>query len=129
LRGGLTLPGGLKNPFPRRNVPWGADGLSPRRISVNYEGQLPHISHVAHFPDDRSPLGIFDLAGNAQEWTSSLDSAGLRITRGGNWAETSMANLVDFVAPDNPRPPGSQVYTLGLRCVADEISITTASHF
>ena len=31
---------------------------------------------------------IFDLAGNASEWTQEASSTGTRVTRGGNWSWT-----------------------------------------
>jgi formylglycine-generating enzyme required for sulfatase activity len=51
---------------------------------------------VGSFPDDKSPLGVHDLAGNAAEWTSTGDTHDIdgkpdpaaRVFRGGSWYDT-----------------------------------------
>ncbi|HUQ01654.1 MAG TPA: SUMF1/EgtB/PvdO family nonheme iron enzyme [Kofleriaceae bacterium] len=113
-RGGLTLADDTANPYPRRNLPWGAP-VEPIPANVN-DGVAPAPAPVGSHPGDVSPYGVLDLAGNVHEWTSSVDEAGLIITRGGNWAETHAADLHEFVAIENPRPPGLTAYFLGVRC-------------
>ena len=50
-----------------RRYPWGDD---PVKWSQNRV--FRQIDPVMSFAEDRSPYGIFDLAGNAQEWTRDL---------------------------------------------------------
>ena len=50
-----------------RRYPWGDD--PPKWSSARVFRQ---IDPVMSFPEDRSPYGIFDLAGNAQEWTRDV---------------------------------------------------------
>lgn len=47
--------------------------------------QAPGWSDVATRPKDRSPFGIYDMAGNVSEWTESTDDPGLPVIRGGNF--------------------------------------------
>ena len=56
---------GVKN----RPNPWGSEPISPARANYDfhYGGTLP----VGSLPDGATPEGIFDLLGNAREWTTS----------------------------------------------------------
>ena len=51
----------------RRRYPWGDDP-----VKWSHNRVFRQIDPVMSFPEDRSPYGIFDLAGNAQEWTRDL---------------------------------------------------------
>jgi eukaryotic-like serine/threonine-protein kinase len=56
-----------------RMFPWGND--APNQSLLNAAGQndgFRYTSPVGSFPDGRSPYGLFDMAGNAFEWTRSL---------------------------------------------------------
>ncbi len=117
FRGGLTLPDGSINPFPRRTTAWGtAEIVGLANIYV--EGRLPRISAIGAFPKDRSPHGLLDLTGNASEWIAINDPSETRYIRGGSWGWTTSADFTDYTASDNPRPPDAHDYTYGLRCVA-----------
>ncbi len=113
LRGGEQLPDGTANPSPRRNLPWGSalEPLPPWVTRVR-------VAEVGEHPEDVSPYGVLDLAGNVTEWTSSLsDAAGIRVVRGGNWEEAITGpSLVDFIALDNSRVQRYRRYSLGFRC-------------
>jgi formylglycine-generating enzyme required for sulfatase activity len=137
LRGGLQLPDG-PNPAPRRNTPW----ASPRPHAWELARIVPDAALPAagpafgqaadgrrpaptgSYPDDRSPYGALDLAGNVQEWTldPEPDTEHMplrqrpRITRGGNWFDTSAAALDDYMAIQNPRSPRARLPFLGARC-------------
>ncbi len=118
LRGGLTIDG-KPNPVPNRNLPWGIP-VEPIQASLKMkEGP----GDVGSFPRDVSPYGVLDLAGSATEWTDTpVDpnnlKLGFRIARGGNWAETTPEEVVDFAALENPRPENQIQFGLGVRCVA-----------
>jgi len=122
LRGRLILDDGLPNPMPDRNFPWGEPLLpAPANLDDDDDGD-DSSANVGSFPRDRSPDGVLDLAGNVQEWTaSSLPSANgreskMRVTRGGNWSETTSEGLVEFMAIKNPRPEDFSQFLLGFRC-------------
>ena len=123
LRGGERLADGSPNPHPRRNLPWGEPQatMPAKLIDAHDPGTAPVGSH----PGDRSPDGIFDLAGNAIEWTDSLsaDVTGMHVVRGGGAHEVANEeSLLDFTAIDNPRPPTTRNFDLGVRCVYDVTS-------
>lgn len=135
LRGGLALPGG-PNPFPRRNLPWGptlgAPGHERVPAAIARAGETVTAIDprrpvpVGSFPEDASPYGVLDLAGNLQEWVDDPErkheadpvARRPRITRGGNWYDTPPDALVDFLAIENPRSPRARFPYLGARCVS-----------
>jgi sulfatase-modifying factor enzyme 1/uncharacterized protein DUF4388 len=41
------------------------------------------------YPEDRSPYGVLDMAGNVSEWTGSVDQSGNPVIRGGNFGNWS----------------------------------------
>jgi sulfatase-modifying factor enzyme 1/uncharacterized protein DUF4388 len=69
---------GLRYPWGNA-VEIGAANLLPRA------GQVPGWSEIGTWPKDRSPFGIYDMAGNVSEWTGSTDELGLPVIRGGNF--------------------------------------------
>jgi eukaryotic-like serine/threonine-protein kinase len=121
LRGGLTLAGGARNPYPARNFPWGA----PRVGAIAKLKDVPPIgpAPVGTFPDDVSPDGVYDLAGNMSEWTNSLPvlpgNESFRVFRGGNWSDTTYADLVDFMPIQNTRWKNNTDYATGFRCATN----------
>ena len=71
-----------------RLYPWGSD---ERTGAANgYRGDPTH-KWVApgSYPEDRSPYGVLDMAGNVSEWTSSIDPSGNPVVRGGNFGNSS----------------------------------------
>ncbi len=80
-----------------RPWPWGAE-FRPGLANL-LESGLDHTSSTAHLPGDVSPCGAVDMAGNVQEWTSSVytplpDEAfvagqDLRVARGGSYNDTA----------------------------------------
>jgi len=121
LRGGLTLTGGARNPYPSRNFPWGAPRPGARAKLKDTAPQGP--APIGTFPDDVSPYGVVDLAGNVSEWTLSLPvdgNPGLRVLRGGNWDETRSADLVDFMPIQNTRERNAAYFSAGFRCATND---------
>lgn len=131
LRGGLLLADGSANPWPRRNLPWGG-ATGAAHIGKPTAGPVP----VGSTPGDVSPYGVLDLAGNVQEWTSTPEPTSdvaalavpapqrIRITRGGNWSDTTPELLVDYLAIENARSPRQVNYYLGARCAVTPVRDT-----
>jgi len=117
LRGGERLPNGSPNPAPVRNHAWGPD-RRPRAAKVKGVGG-PGLADVGTFPEDVSVEGVYDLVGNAAEWSDSISDAGptFRIVRGGSAIYTPVDEMADYVANENPRSVNSRYFGMGLRCV------------
>ncbi len=116
LRGARVLPDGSVNPLPRRTTPWGT-GDTAGLTNILFPDVAPRIAAVGFYPADRSPYGVVDMGGNASEWLAASDDSKVHYTRGGSWGLTTPADLPDYVATDNPRPPDAHDYTYGVRCV------------
>jgi formylglycine-generating enzyme required for sulfatase activity len=110
ILGGKYLDGDgtrkLMNPLPTRSYPWGNEAPDAGGVyRCNMDGAedgFAYTAPVGSFPHDKSPYGIFDLAGNVAEWTEDWfttgwhpDSDGYRVARGGSW--TALPEGVDAV--------------------------------
>lgn len=128
-RGGiyLDLQGRDINPEPRRNFPWGSWDDPGRANLDGDEDGFSGIAPVDAFPEGRSPYGLLNMAGNVQEWTSSLqdlkEPEGLRILRGGSWTEEAGLEHHSFVF-ENSRDPRFFAFDVGFRCVAELTSVS-----
>ena len=72
-----------------RRYPWGTDMLAN---AANLLGALqpgPGWTEVGVWKLDRSPYGVYDMAGNVSEWTASDDGQSNPIVRGGNFRSDS----------------------------------------
>ncbi|HSR99350.1 MAG TPA: bifunctional serine/threonine-protein kinase/formylglycine-generating enzyme family protein [Kofleriaceae bacterium] len=118
FRGGLVVAG-KPNPEPTRMTPW----LTPhaaRPANLDVEGGDAGLAPVGSFPDDTSPYGVVDLAGNASEWTSSPAQSqslrGLRVVLGADWG-TPEALGHQRISWRNVRPDRYLDFGIGIRCV------------
>lgn len=137
LRGGLVLPSGAPNPHPRRNVPWDdapptapdyagivSAAVTNAHMQLGQNSDPRHPYPVGSHPKDTSVYGVVDLAGNVQEWTADFeqrddgkfDRRASRVTRGGNWFDTTAELLDSYTALENPRSPHTRFQFVGARC-------------
>jgi hypothetical protein len=71
-----------------QRYPWGSDD---RAGAANvYRGDPKQKwASPGSYPEDKSPYGVLDMAGNVSEWTSSIDQSGNPVVRGGNFGNLS----------------------------------------
>lgn len=112
MRGGVTLPSG-PNPHPRRNYPWGLTNGEDRAC---LQDTCDEPAVAGSRPGDRSPYGVLDLAGNVQEWTSTVAQPSFVVTRGGNWTKTESRRLATFTGLPNGRLRNFHNFEVGFRC-------------
>ncbi|HEX3019251.1 MAG TPA: SUMF1/EgtB/PvdO family nonheme iron enzyme [Chitinispirillaceae bacterium] len=96
-----------------RNFPWGNE-FDLKKVNC-YEGEdrIIKISPVGILSKGDTPEGVYDLAGNVWEWTSTEDGS-RRVLRGGSWD-----NAAGYCqcASSNYFPPGLRNDYIGFRVV------------
>ncbi len=111
-----------------RRWPWGDNIDIGKANTRNLD--LRRSSPVGGFPEDVSPYGIYDMAGNIREWTTSwykpYPGAELKretfgetykVVRGGSWVHTAMPE--SRCASRGMAQTWYRHRSLGLRCVKD----------
>ncbi len=99
--------------------PWGdqspADGA---RANYNGNGRYRSTSPVGSFQEGKNAYGLFDMAGNVWEWTSTGRGSGSLIVKGGSWmdgpAELRISNRREV-------DPSKGYVDVGFRLVREEI--------
>lgn len=82
-----------------RRFPWG-DDLPSDQLCWNGDcnslgkGMRRGPCPVGSFPRGDSPEGLRDMAGNVQEWTSTVWKGTARVCRGGTWAHENFEDLL-----------------------------------
>jgi len=97
----------------RRPYPWGSpfgEGNANTREEV-----LGRPCAVGLYPRDKTPEGVYDLAGNAAEWTGDSVGSG-RLIHPGAWDQPSMAAWAKALAIESP---DSRWAGLGFRLARD----------
>jgi len=112
--------------------PWGNE-FSAQKANTGPAG-IGGPRPVGSFPGDRSPSGVYDLAGNVMEWTESwyLPYAGstykgqefgerFKVVRGDSWGEGGHYYLPHFsrAAFRLNAPPEERYDYIGFRCAKD----------
>ncbi|MCE9666319.1 bifunctional serine/threonine-protein kinase/formylglycine-generating enzyme family protein [Myxococcus stipitatus] len=121
FRGGLVLDarGRQTNPAPKRNTVWLVSRKFPPTNLMGHD-PYPGVAPVGSFPEDQSPYGIMDLAGNVAEWTETTESQGnfqnLRRVMGGRW-DVPPEEGHHRAAWSNHLPPRRFEFGIGMRCV------------
>jgi hypothetical protein len=99
-----------------RRFPWGTDMLAN---AANLLGALqagPGWTEVGVWRQDRSPYGVYDMAGNVSEWTASDDGQGNPVVRGGNFRSNS-GELTRRILHLSPETKDERI---GFRTVLDD---------
>ncbi len=119
FRGGLEIDG-RPNPLADRLTTWSAPtSAQPANLAYQYPVMAP-LAPVGTYPDDISPYGVLDLAGNVSEWTLAMAVGrglqGLRVVAGSNWSTPFEIghHKIDW---RNSRHDRYLDFTLGIRCV------------
>ena len=92
-----------------RRFPWGDDWVAG---FAAHRGGPRHTLPVRAIPQNRSPHGLYDCAGNVWEWCADGYASELRSARGGSWnAHPPQLRC----AARNAWPPDARFSNLGLR--------------
>ena len=102
---------------------WRRIGYAGRVFGYHYDDGFPLTAPPKSFPDDRTPEGVYDLAGNVTEWTASpfcLYSepdceTEMKVIRGASWFMPGAG----FAAARDPVKPGVSLGSFGFRCAAN----------
>jgi eukaryotic-like serine/threonine-protein kinase len=125
FRGGLELDG-RDNPSPRRETTWVGwlpwrtwlGSMSSRQANLAYDDKA-EAKPVGAFPDDTSPYGVLDLAGNVSEWSRTPaerpEFKGLQTVLGANWNTRPDTDLLRR----NVRHPRYLDFVIGVRCAVE----------
>jgi len=102
--------------------PWGNKWQQGHCAHAASAGKPPVTvpSDVATHPFDRSPFGVFDMAGNVTEWVASGEDDDLHMAtvKGGSFVNSEPYNFICAGLEDQPRLNGFLGY-VGLRCARD----------
>jgi formylglycine-generating enzyme required for sulfatase activity len=99
--------------------PWGEEApdkqLCWKRLDYG-TGRGKGTCLVGSFPKDRTPQGILDMAGNVQEWATSIRPGDVMV-HGVDWGEAN-PDYVDVGVSSHVDPP-ARGPGMGFRCAAD----------
>ncbi|MDD5613684.1 MAG: SUMF1/EgtB/PvdO family nonheme iron enzyme, partial [Candidatus Omnitrophica bacterium] len=113
----------------RRKYPWGnnpPNGENGNFADINsdvpwknklYNDSYRYLAPVDSYPEGTTPEGIYNLGGNAKEWTATVNLENeTAITKGGSFKNA----LDDMLSADQrPHKLNDTDYSVGFRCVCD----------
>ncbi|MEW6545204.1 MAG: SUMF1/EgtB/PvdO family nonheme iron enzyme [Nitrospirota bacterium] len=102
-----------------REYPWGDEAPTSRHANYgkscggffSCEPYRKVLQSVGNYEAGKSPYGIYDLAGNVWEWTSSDDNSRAKVLRGGSWDDDAF-DIRSAIRRGVVLMPGS----VGFRC-------------
>jgi hypothetical protein len=98
-----------------RRYPWGSEPLPNGANLFGAASSGPIWSQVGKWQRDRSPYGVYDMAGNVSEWTAPGDASGNPVVRGGNFRSEN-GELTRRILGLSPQTRDERI---GFRTVAD----------
>ncbi len=126
-RGGVWLDAehSVRNPDPRRLTVWGTP--EPLGINVPRDDHEVALAAVGSASRDRSPYGVFDLAGNMREWSRTKSGsdeswANLQFILGASWVDRNPEVVgMALFRIDHPATAYSfsRLVDHGIRCVSE----------
>ncbi len=111
-----------------RKYPWGNEQPTDQHANFgkctslldndrcDWKGYSQTLTMVGIFESGKSPYGVYDMAGNVEEWTSSDSDDIGKVVRGSTW--TTDAERLRSVSRNKAFPPDRFV-TIGFRCAQD----------
>ena len=102
-----------------RRYPWGNDEPTPSLASFDWDGRrswqgYQTLAAVDSYEEGKSPYGLYNMAGNVWEWTSSDNDSTTKVIRGGAWL--NVANDLRTTHRAWRSPTNWNPY-VGFRCV------------
>ena len=94
--------------------PWG-NTFDPEKLNSYDKGPFDTVP-VGNHPEGRSPYGLYNMAGQVFEWTSTPVSKGRFIVKGGSWDDLPG---VTRSAARHGRPRDIRHILIGFRCAGD----------
>jgi sulfatase modifying factor 1 len=129
-RDGRVYPWGNQGPSARRLNACGSEcvAMLKRELNLDWPKMYPDSDRweatapVGNFPEDVSPFGALDMAGNVSEWTADwygtypeAAAPGAKTVRGGGWDDSDAARV--RAADRGWNGPSTRAHNIGFRCV------------
>ncbi len=87
-----------------RPYPWPEDKGEATSKLANYASNVGKTTPVGSYPDGATPEGLYDMAGNVDEWCLLYDkNTSARALRGGSWYSSSRRSALFCPVPPFPR--------------------------